>query len=415
MRKKISLVLIMMTLVCPLVFSQNASVKMAAMVHVEGGTFLMGDNAGSSDEMPAHKVSLNNFYIGKFEVTFSEFKRFIDATGYKTDSEKPDTLNLKSGLPPRAVKNGTWNKNSNGTPVPLTDSLKPVGNISWNDAVAYLKWLSKMTGKNFRLPTEAEWEFAAKGGTLSKGYKYIGGNDLNQVAWYLGNSDRMVHTGGQKLPNELGIYDMSGNVREWCSDWYSEFYYKLSPESNPTGPDAGTNRVLRGGSWGSDGTRMRASYRNKEFPYNAVRDFGFRPAISGEPPKKALEPEQKPPDPMKDLDTKGYIDIYGIYFDIGKSVVKPEGYPTVDHLVKYMQDHPKVRILIEGHTDNTGNEAKNVSLSQQRAESIKSEMVKRGIVADRIETKGMGSSVPVADNKTAAGRTQNRRVTVKKL
>jgi len=418
MRTKFLFLLLTISLAFTLGNAQNSSVKMPMMVHVEGGTFIMGDNSGSSDERPAHKVTVNNFYIGKFEVTYSDFKKFVDATGYLTDSEKPDSVNLKSGLPPRAVKNGTWNKNANGIPIPLNDSLKPVGNISWNDAVAYLNWLSKMTGKQFRLPTEAEWEFAAKGGTLSKGYKYIGGNDINQVAWYLGNSERHVHIGGQKLPNELGIYDMSGNLREWCSDWYSELYYKVSPELNPTGPESGSSRAMRGGSWGSDGGRMRASYRDKDFPYMAVRDFGFRPAITGEPPKPPEpkpEPEPQVPEALKDLDAKGQIDIYGIYFDVGKSVVKPEGFPVIDMLVKFMQDRPKVRLMIEGHTDNTGSAAKNQTLSEQRAASIKTEMVNRGIAADRIETKGFGSSVPIADNKTAAGRTQNRRVTVKKL
>ena len=410
--------IVLMTTAWSLASGQNAKVQMPKMILVDGGTFMMGNNNGSGDEKPAHKVTLNSFYIGAFEVTYNEFKQFIDATKYRTDSEQPDSLNVKSGLPPRAIKNGTWNKNRDGSPIPLTDSLKPVGNISWNDAVAYLKWLSKMTGKEFRLPTEAEWEFAAIGGTKSKGYKYIGGNDLDQVAWYLGNSDRRVHTGGQKLPNELGIYDMSGNMREWCSDRYNELYYKVSPESNPTGADAGSSRVLRGGSWGSDAARMRASYRDKEFPYNAVRDFGFRPAITGPPPPPPpppKEPEPAVPDALKDLDAKGQLDIYGIYFDIGKSVVKPEGYPVIDMLVKFMQDRPKVRLMIEGHTDNTGSEAKNLTLSEQRASSIKAEMVKRGIAADRIETKGFGSSMPIADNKTAAGRTQNRRVTVKKL
>lgn len=375
----------------------------------------MGNNKGAADEKPAHKVTLNSFYFGAFEVTYNEYKRFIEATGYITDSEKPDSINLKSGLPPRALKNGTWNKNRDGSLIPLTDSLKPVGNISWNDAVAYLKWLSKMTGKDFRLPTEAEWEFAAKGGIKSKGYKFAGGNNLNEVAWYRQNSDLMVHRGGLKLPNELGIYDMAGNVREWCSDWYGENYYKISPQENPTGPENGTTRVVRGGCWGSDSSRMRISYRNNEIPYNAVRDFGFRPAITGPPPPPPAETTPPVPEPMKDLDSKGQMDIYGIYFDIGKSVVKPEGYPVIDMLVKYMQDRPKLRLMIEGHTDNTGSEAKNLTLSEQRAAAIKAEMVKRGIDASRIETKGFGSSMPIADNKTAAGRTQNRRVTVKKL
>jgi len=175
MIQKTLLSIVMITFFGAIAFSQTASVKMPDMVHVEGGTFIMGYNSGSSDEQPEHKVSVNNFYIGRFEVTYAEFRRFIVATGYITDSDQPDSVRMKNGLPHRSVNNGTWDKNANGSMIPLADSLKPVGNISWNDAVAYLKWLSKMTGKEFRLPTEAEWEFAAKGGTKSKGYKYIGG------------------------------------------------------------------------------------------------------------------------------------------------------------------------------------------------------------------------------------------------
>lgn len=403
---------------CNYVYPQQPTVVMPSLVHVDGGPFQMGNNDGSSDEKPVHEVILNSFFIGSYEVTLAEFKRFVDATGYLSDAEQPDSVRLKHGLPPRGINNGTWKMYMNGKPVPLIDSLKPVGNMSWNDAVQYCKWLSGVTGKKFRLPAEAEWEYAAKGGAKSKGYKYVGGNNLDEVAWYYGNSDRKAHNIGQKMANELNIYDMAGNNREWCADWYGEYYYKTSPEENPAGPDRGSNRVLRGGSWGSQGDRMRISYRNKEFPYNSALDFGFRLAISGEPYVKKVPPP--PPVPsdsglLKDLDTKGFIDVYGINFDIGKAKVKPESYLVIDQISNYLKEHPQMKIMIEGHTDNTGKEAMNQTLSEKRALAIKEEIVKRGIDSGRMETQGFGASKPVADNKSASGRTQNRRVTIKKL
>ena len=395
-------------------YAQQGDVPVPLMVSVEGGTFMMGNISGTSDERPLHKVTVNNFQIGEYEVTISEFKRFIDATGYKTDAEQPDTVRLKHGLPPRGIYNGSWKMDMNGNPVNLQDTLKPVGNVSWNDAMEYCKWLSRETGKQFRLPTEAEWEYAAKGGPRSKGYTYAGGNNLDEVAWYRENSRAYVHSVGQKKANELGLYDMAGNVREWCYDWYGDTYYQTSPEENPAGPDRGTRRVLRGGSFGSDAERMRISYRNQEFPYNSALDFGFRIVIPGERVVKA-EPPKKDEGLLKDLDTKGFIDIYGINFDIGKATVKPESFPIIDQIVTYLDNHPQMRIVIEGHTDNTGSVSLNQTLSEKRAQSIKAEIVKRGIEPGRMETIGYGSSKPVADNGTAAGRTQNRRVTIKKL
>lgn len=415
MKKMIVFVAGWLILPCSAVFAQTTGTPITGMAHVEGGTFVMGNNAGSQDEQPEHKVTVNSFYIGKYEVTYAEYKKFVDATGYLTDSEQPDTIRLKHNLPPRALNNGTWNKSMHGDLLPLNDSLKPVGNISWNDAVAYCNWLSKLTGKVYRLPTEAEWEFAAKGGTLSKGYKFAGGNNLDEVAWYLDNARATLHFGGQKMANELGIYDMAGNMREWCSDWYGDTYYKTSPADDPAGPERGKDRVLRGGAWGSEADRMRVTYRNSDFPYSAAKDFGFRVALSSDAPKKTAPVAKDQTDLFKDLDEKGFVDIYGINFDIGKSAVKPESYPIIDQLTKYMKEHPNVRIMIEGHTDNTGNADKNQALSEKRAQSIKAEINKRGIDESRMETVGFGASKPIADNKTAAGRTQNRRVTIKKL
>jgi formylglycine-generating enzyme required for sulfatase activity len=396
--------------------AQTPAVKMPSMVHVEGGTFMMGNKTGNNDELPVHKVTVTSFYIGKFEVSYNDFKAFVEATGYVTDAELPDTARTKHGLPPRGRYNGSWKAYANGQPVPLGDSVKPVSNVSWNDAVAYLNWLSKATGKKFRLPTEAEWEFAGRGGTHSKGYNYAGGNNLGDVSWHTENAEGKSHTIGKKMPNELDLYDMSGNIAEWCSDWYTETYYKTSPELDPPGPERGSHKVVRGGSWSREAKRMRISYRNMEFPYNSSPGIGFRPAMTDEEAvKKSKEPEVKKVELFKDLDTKGFIDIYGINFDIGKATVKPESFPVIDQLTSYLKEHPTVRVMIEGHTDNTGKAETNQALSEKRSQSIKAEIVKRGIDAGRMETKGFGASKPEADNKTAAGRTQNRRVTIKKL
>lgn len=187
------------------------------MVYVEGGTFTMGATSeqGSdaySDESPAHSVTVSDFYIGKYEVTQAQWRAVM---GSNPSNFKGDNL--------------------------------PVEQVSWNDIQKFITKLNTMTGKTFRLPTEAEWEYAARGGNQSKGYKYSGSNTLDNVAWYY-NSGGKTHPVGQKQPNELGLYDMSGNVWEWCQDWYGS--YSSSSQTNPTGPSSGSYRVLRGGDWG---------------------------------------------------------------------------------------------------------------------------------------------------------------------
>ena len=154
----------------------------------------------------------------------------------------------------------------------------PVENVSWDDAQEFITKLNSLTGKAYRLPTEAEWEFAARGGVQSKGYLYAGSNDLKTVGWYWKNSGGQTHPIGTKKPNELGLYDMSGNVWEWCNDWYGD--YPTEPQVNPTGLDSGTYRVHRGGSWYSTAQYCRSAYRNYWLPDH--RDFfnGFRLALA---------------------------------------------------------------------------------------------------------------------------------------
>ena len=204
------------------------------MVYVEGGTFKMGATSeqGSEawgDEKPAHQVTLSSFSIGRYEVTQEEWQAVMG-------------------------NNSSYFKGSR----------KPVEKVSWNDCQEFIRKLNAMTGKNFRLPTEAEWEFASRGGIKSQGYKYSGSNNLNSVAWYGDNSGNTTHDVGQKSPNELGIYDMSGNVWEWCSDWYGN--YSSSSQTNPTGSYSGSYRVYRGGGWSIDARSCRVSDRDDDAP-----------------------------------------------------------------------------------------------------------------------------------------------------
>ena len=205
------------------------------MIDVEGGTFTMGATReqGSdtdNDEKPVHKVTLSNYSIGETEVTQE-----------------------------------LWRAVMGSNPSSFTGNLQcPVECVSWNDCQTFIKKLNQLTGENFRLPTEAEWEYAARGGKQSKGYKYSGSNTLGDVAWYDSNSSNKTHAVKTKQPNELGIYDMSGNVWEWCSDWYGS--YSSSAQTNPAGPSSGSSRVLRGGSWFNDARLCRVANRGNSSP-----------------------------------------------------------------------------------------------------------------------------------------------------
>ena len=188
------------------------------MIAVEGGTFTMGATSeqgsdAKDKEKPAHRVTLSSYYIGETEVTQE-----------------------------------LWQAVMGSTPSP-SGSRRPVSSVSWNGCQEFIRKLNSLTGQNFRLPTEAEWEFAARGGNKSRGYKYAGSNTLGNVAWCYENSDNQTHDVATKSPNELGLYDMSGNVYEWCHDWYGD--YSSSSQTNPTGPNNGDERVTRGGNYGS--------------------------------------------------------------------------------------------------------------------------------------------------------------------
>ena len=218
-------------------------------------------------EAPAHKVLVKSFYIAKTETTFQDFDLFTNET-------RRDT-----------VPAGSWGRGK-----------RPVCMVSWFDAIEYCNWLSKKehlslcyavngtdvryldTAKGYRLPTEAEWEFAARGGNQSKGLIYAGGNNLDAVAWYKNNAGGETMPVGQKLSNELGLSDMTGNVWEWVWDIYDSNYYKDAPANNPQGAETGPYRVMRGGAWYNDPTYSRLVTRQDNPPTFRQTSVGFRVA-----------------------------------------------------------------------------------------------------------------------------------------
>lgn len=219
------------------------------IVRIESGCFSMGDKYGSgkTDEKPVHEVCVNAFYLGRYEVTQGQWKTVMgnNPSHFKDCGDKC-----------------------------------PVENVSWNDTQEFIRRLNDKTGKNYRLPTEAEWEYAAKSGGWHE--KYAGADrddELDSYAWYIDNSNGRPHPVGQKKPNILGIYDMSGNVWEWCQDWYGETFYRASQNSNPQGPARGAYRVLRGGAWGSGARNVRAAHRDG-VSVSKPDSRGFRLAIT---------------------------------------------------------------------------------------------------------------------------------------
>jgi len=214
------------------------------MVFVEGGTFVLGCTNEQGDdcepnEIPAHEVTLSSFQIGKYEVTQKEW---VALMGTNPSAHKGDTL--------------------------------PVEKVSWNEVQDYIKKLNEKTGKRYRLPTEAEWEYAARGGNESKAFRYSGSHTVEEVAWFFANSNEITHPVGLKEANELDIFDMSGNVWEWCSDWYDN--YSEQAQNNPSGPYSGESRVVRGGGYNFGANMCRVSFRGVQSPDFKSTYIGFR-------------------------------------------------------------------------------------------------------------------------------------------
>jgi formylglycine-generating enzyme required for sulfatase activity len=248
--KKVGISMIFLALIWINGFSQTTLPEIE-MVFVQGGTFTMGctpEQGGDCKdyEKPVHQVTLSNFSIGKYEVTQAQWQAVI-------------------GDNPSKFKG--------------CDNC-PVENVSWDEVQEFIRQLNQKTDKQYRLPTEAEWEYAARGGAKKRGYKYSGSNILDEVAWFANNAGAKTQQVGQKKANELGIYDMSGNVYEWCRDWYGN--YSSGSQTNPGGISSGSARVGRGGSFLDNADRCRVAMRSGNGSGTRYVDLGFRLVLPSE-------------------------------------------------------------------------------------------------------------------------------------
>ncbi|MGM0497761.1 MAG: formylglycine-generating enzyme family protein [Bacteroidota bacterium] len=237
------------------------------MVQVKGGTFKMGCTSEQpkcdKDEKPVHKVTLSDYTIGRYEITNEQYCVFLNEQNISSDGRDGRTSLIHIGNSHCQVRY------VNGEFVPKEGKADyPVVEVTWSGAQAFCEWAGG------RLPTEAEWEYAARGGHKSKETIYSGANHVDSIAWYVRNSGDHSHPVGTKKPNELGIYDMSGNVWEWCNDWYGD--YPSEPQNNPKGPKRGNSVVIRGGSWLYYGSFCRVSNRGSSAPSYAFNNYGFR-------------------------------------------------------------------------------------------------------------------------------------------
>ncbi len=270
------------------------------MVLIPAGSFVMGDSSGLNDERPAHTVTIAKpFYLGKHEVTVEQFRRFVEATGYATDAEKGTGFQGAFAWDSE-TKEFKMNEEHSWRSTGFSQAdTHPVVNISWNDAMEFCKWLSREEGTIFRLPTEAEWEYACRAGTTTG---YFHGDDSEETAKFANVADAAFETqfpelkglvqasdgytytspAGSFLPNSFGLCDMHGNVWEWCADWYDPEYYAQSPPHDPRGPATGEERVYRGGGWFNCTRGCRSASRSGGRPENRHLTLGFRVCVAAE-------------------------------------------------------------------------------------------------------------------------------------
>lgn len=232
-----------------------------AFEFIEGGEFNMGSEEHEDNEKPVHQVTVDDFSIGKYEVTNLQYAIFLN--------EMMETIQDLDSWIDTKVFGLTFEYNAGCVPESGYENF-PVRGVTWFGAMAYCDWAG------LRLPTEAEWEYAARGGKYKSDFNFSGSDNAASVAWYNSNSDGSPNQVGLKLPNQLGLYDMSGNVSEWCNDWFSSTYYGNSPSDNPKGPEPTSIKVLRGGAWYDDENNIRVGFRKSSYPELGYHSFGFR-------------------------------------------------------------------------------------------------------------------------------------------
>jgi len=265
----IALLILFYSLFSPFIEAQNNRTYDTSLVLIKEGTLKMGSKSGEKDEKPTRRIKINSFYLSKFEISNIEFAFFLNTKGNQIGGNSI-WLNL----------DGEWNNLK--CRIYLKDSIflvekgfeyYPVNFVSWYAANEYCKW------KGGRLPSEAEWEFASKGGVLFKRKYEMNKTEIDDYAWYNLNSENSWHKSGQKKPNLAGLYDIFGNLWEWCSDFYDVNYYKIRPNKNPQGPQTGDYRVVRGGSWSNGPEMLSSSNRNALNPNTNKINLGFRIAF----------------------------------------------------------------------------------------------------------------------------------------
>lgn len=262
------------------------------MIFVKGGQFRMGDSTGNADEKPLHDVFISDFYLSKTEITVQQFETFIRASGYRTDAENGNGSFVWGKLGWALKDSINWRCDELGQSIGPRRANYPVLHVSWMDAAHYCNWLSEQENRKkvfdfqpektvihpdadgYRLPTEAEWEYAAKAGS---GFRFAGSDRLEEAGWFSGNARGSVHQVAQKQANALGIYDLSGNVWEWCLDTYSpDFYGKSADAKDPFCADQFAGKSLRGGSWHNNARHCRISNRTSRFADARDGNIGFR-------------------------------------------------------------------------------------------------------------------------------------------